>query len=217
MCVMGGSARARVLPFLAVLLATLEIAHPASAATAVGRSRSIACERRAGAVWLENRLVRIYSHRGRVYACSRRSAASVFLFHANTSGSRRVQLAGGFVAWKQETASGVQRIAILNVRKGTIRRVGSLLTSGHMIGPGIADLVADSDGTVIWLDDVGSQEGPFSSFSSTLYESSGRGSFIFDHATSSTPIFPISSFGLSSNGHIVYWTDDGDLNSAPVS
>jgi hypothetical protein len=126
-------------------------------------------------------------------------------------------LAGSFVVWKGQTNAGVQRLSVLNLRTGRLRRVGSLLTGGHMIGGGITGFVARGDGTVIWLDDVGSQEGPYSSFTSTLYENSGRTSSVLDRATNARPVFPISSFGLSRDGRLVYWTDNGRLHSAAIS
>jgi hypothetical protein len=124
-----------------------------------------------------------------VYACRRPSGPQRFLFRTGTPESPQLQLAGTFVVWRQETAAGVQRLAVLNVRTGKLRRVGSLLTGGHMIGPGIAAFVARSDGAIIWLDNVGSQEGPFFSYASTLYKNSGRATAVLDRRTKATNVF----------------------------
>lgn len=182
-----------------------------------GHRRAIRCDERAGTGWVENRLVRIYSHRGRVYACRRPSGASRLLFRTKSPASRQVELAGSFVAWRQETETAVQRLIVLNVRTGKARRIGSLQTGGHMLGPGIASFIVRRDGAIVWLADVGSQEGPYASYTSTLYENSGQATSVLDTRSNPTTVFPISSFGLSSDGRVVYWTDDGQVRSARVS
>jgi hypothetical protein len=137
-----------------------------------------------------------------------------------SSSGRLVQLAGRFVAWEENTASqpDVERIAVLDVRARTIRRVGSTTVGGHeVVGSGIAGFVLSPDGVVVWLLDTGSQEGPFCSFSSALYYNAGRNDVILDRPSTSKCAFPITSFGLSTNRHVVYWTDNGQANSATVA
>ena len=224
----AGCRRLKCVLVVLLALATVLLGDPA--ANALARStdrRTLPCQSRQGTMYLANRDARVYSHLGRVYAC-RLGSASVFLFPAKRAKFARVELSGRFVAWREElTLEGgeayVQRLAVLDLARGKVRRVGSTELGGpQVVGSGLSDFAVTARGTVVWLLKVGYNGGgtsaaPFCSYSSKLYEHAGHHTSLVDQADSTTRCaFPIASFGLSTDGRVVYWTNNGDVRSHPI-
>lgn len=198
-----------------------------------GEQTAVPCQSRAGTVWLANRQARVYSRRGRVYACHP-GGGSVFLFAAKKAAFAQVKLAGRFVAWREQSPVGGEavreRIAVLALVTGKTRRVGSTLVGGHeVVGSGLTKFAVTSSGTVVWLLQTATAEGNTTvgpcSFSSTLYDNTGHRTSVLDQFTNGLNGFPgngsmmdrcaspITSFGLSTDGHVVYWATNDQLKS----
>ncbi len=193
---------------LTVLL--VAVAALAAAGAAAGRTART-CTDRSGPTLLENRYARVFRHRGDVYACARGTTGVSTLASAQD-----IKLAGRYVAWQQIPNRQSNSLNVLDTATGGFVTVGDALNGSRNAVEAIGGYVLNAQGTVVWLFDstICDPFGPDCTSAGYVLEHSYLGRTTLATATSSARIDPFTGLGISTDGTMAYWLQDGRLAGA---
>lgn len=194
-------------PIAVALGVSLAVASAASA-------RPYPCNKLDGRTVLENRTARVFKWHRRLFACSR-SNDTVRDLGANAKAAGSEPLAGPFfvfTTWLGEFSEAVAVIDTTTGRSKTVYSFDTYYPSTHLHG-----VLVNTRGIVVWSAShaICVQGEGCQAPTSSVWEWGPGGTRTLAATTPTEPA--ITGLGLSANGQIAYWTENGQLESARIS
>lgn len=205
----GGQARSVPVPYTLGVKASPNVERPPA-------SPPISCDALTGTTLLENGDLRVFTSKGYTYACARPTGKAVSLTSPGDPPESvdDLQLAGAYVAWEQDL-TGALDLYVMDPRTGTSRteQAGQAGGSSEQTVE-VPEYVVNQDGVLVWV--TSTKDGATPDHTYTVNEDAGNGTVALDSDTTSAPSGGIFSLGLSSDGHVAYWIDNGQYDGATI-
>jgi hypothetical protein len=194
-----------------------------ASAGAATKKPAAKCGAQPGTTVLEDAQGRVFTHHKLYYACALGSR-TVTTLSGNASfinPGAGFELVGRYVIWSVDESYGVSpELELLDLDHGSAKTVLNDSEEGEATQVSLEDYALNADGTAIWLVDRGVC-GPFGPCTSNSTVGASRGNSTLANVTTTSndselPPAPITSLGLSADGKLAFWIDQGQADYAQI-